>query len=116
MTEGPSPPSGRPEPSRRRDKSLRPTPILIVMYLLATALAIGLFVAFPTSTTTSISYSDFIQMVRTSQIAEVVIDEHRIRGTIKDKTQGFETTRIADTRASDILRDRRSIRARWPDV
>ena len=116
MTEGPSPPSGRPEPSRRRDKSLRPTPILIVMYLLATALAIGLFVAFPTSTRTSISYSDFIQMIRTSQIAEVVIDEHRIRETIKDKTQGFETTRIADTRASDILRDRRSIRARWPDV
>ena len=103
MTEGPSPPSGRPEPSTRRDKSPRPTPILIVMYLLATALAIGLFVTFPTSTTTSISYSDFIQMVRTSQIAEVLIDEHRIRGTIKDKNQAFETTRIEDPRLLDEL-------------
>jgi cell division protease FtsH len=103
MTEGPSPPSVRPEPSRRRDKSLHPTPILIVMYLLATALAIGLFVTFPTSTTTSISYSDFIQMVRTSQIAEVLIDEHRIRGTIKDKNQAFETTRIEDPRLLEEL-------------
>jgi cell division protease FtsH len=103
MTEGPSPPSGRPEPSRRRDKSRHPTPILIVMYWLATALAIGLFVTFPTSTTTSISYSDFIQMVRTRQIAEVVIDEHRIRGTIKDKNQAFETTRIEDPRLLEEL-------------
>ncbi len=98
MTEGPTPPSGRPEPSTRRGKSPRPTPIFIVMYLLATALAIGLLVALPTSTTTPISYSEFIQMVRTSQIAEVVIDEHRIRGTIKDKKQGFETIRIEDPR------------------
>jgi cell division protease FtsH len=102
MTEGLSPP-GRPEPSKRRDKSPRPTPILLVMYLLAMALAIGLFVTFPTSTTTSISYSDFIQMVRTSQIAEVVIDEHRIRGTIKDKNQAFETTRIEDPRLLEEL-------------
>jgi hypothetical protein len=43
------------------------------MYLLATGLAIGLLVGFPNSTTKSISYCDFIQMVRTSQIAEVVI-------------------------------------------
>lgn len=39
---------------------------------MATAWAIGLFVAFLTSTTRSISYSDFIQVVRTSQIAEGV--------------------------------------------
>ena len=45
-------------------------PILTVIYVMATAWAIGLFVAFPTSTTRSISYSDFIQVVRTSQIAE----------------------------------------------
>lgn len=103
MTEGPSPPSGRPEPSKRRNKSPRPTPILIVMYLLATALVIGLFVALPTATAKSISYSDFIQMVRTGQIAEVVIDEHRIRGTTKDKTQAFETTRIEDPRLLEDL-------------
>lgn len=103
MTEGPSPPSGRPEPSKRRDKSPRPAPILLVMYLLATALAIRLFVTFPTSITTSISYSDFIQMVRTNQIAEVLIDEHRIRGTIKDKNQAFETTRIEDPRLLEEL-------------
>jgi ATP-dependent metalloprotease FtsH len=73
------------------------------MYLLATALAIGLFVAFPTSPTKSIPYSDFIQMVRTGQVLEVVIDEHRIRGTIKDNTQAFETTRIEDPRLLEDL-------------
>ena len=63
------------------------------MYVLVTGLLIGLFVAFPVSTAKSISYSDFIQMVRASQIAEVVIDEHRIRGTIKGSNQAFEATR-----------------------
>lgn len=66
------------------------------MYLLVTALAIGLFVAFPISTAKSISYSDFVQMVRAGQVAEIVIDEHRIRGTLKGSNQAFETTRIED--------------------
>jgi cell division protease FtsH len=98
MSEGPSPPSRRPEPLRR-GKRLHPAPMLgIVMYLVATAVAIALFVGSPASLTKSISYSDFMQLVRTSQIAEVLIDEHRIRGTIKDKNQAFETTRIEDPR------------------
>ena len=103
MTEDASPPSGPPEPSKRRNTGSRPTPILIVMYLLVTALIIGLFVAFPVSTAKSVSYSDFIQMVRASQIADVVIDEHRIHGTIKDKNQAFETTRIEDPRLLEEL-------------
>jgi len=86
-----------------RDASPRRIPVLLVMYLLAPALAIALFVAFPASTITSISYSDFMHMVRANQIAEVVIDERRIRGTIKDKNQTFETTRIEDPRLLEEL-------------
>jgi cell division protease FtsH len=101
MTDGRSP--GQTERSKRRDMSPRTRIVLFVMYLLAPALAIALFVAFPTSTITSISYSDFMHMVRTNQIAEVVIDERRIRGTIKDKNQAFETTRIEDSRLLEEL-------------
>jgi cell division protease FtsH len=72
--------------------------VLLFIYALVAAFVIGTFVAFPVSTTKSISYSDFIQMVRASQIADVVIDERRIRGTSKDENQAFETTRIEDPR------------------
>jgi cell division protease FtsH len=69
-------------------------------------LIIGLLVAFPTSTAKSISYSDFLQMVHAGQVLEVVIDEHRIRGTLKDKNQPFETTRIEDPRLLEELEQR----------
>ncbi len=77
--------------------------IRMVMYLLVTALVIGLFVAFPVSTAKPTSYSDFIHMVRADQVAEVVIDEHWIRGTIRGSNQAFQTTRIEDPRLLEEL-------------
>ena len=105
MTERASPPSG-PEPSSPRDTRRHFTPILSIVYVLVMALLLGLLVAFPASTAKSISYSDFLQMVHAGQVLQVVIDEHRIRGTLKDNNQPFETTRIEDPRLLEALEQR----------
>ena len=72
--------------------------MLILMYVLMTAVAIGLFVTFPTSTAKAVSYSEFLAMVRADQVAEVAIAEQRIRGTLKVGNQPFEAMRIEDPR------------------
>ena len=92
MAEGDSHPPGEPPTSRGRF----PAPLVSLAYLAVLTLATWLLVAFPMSTGRSISYSDFLQMVRTGQVAEVVIEEHRIRGTLKGGTQAFQTTRVED--------------------
>ena len=96
MPEGASSPSGAPEQPEGR--GIRPIPPLVVavLYLLGTALVVGLLVTLPASTAKSVPYSDFLQMIRAGQVAEVVIDAHRIRGTIKGSIQPFKTTRIED--------------------
>jgi cell division protease FtsH len=73
------------------------------MYVLITVLAIGLFVAFPASTAKAVSYSEFLAMVRAGQVAEVAVAEHRIRGTLKEGSQAFETMRIEDSRLLEEL-------------
>ena len=65
----------------------------------------------------SISYTDFIQVIRTSQIADVVIDETgcdgmAARAVHNDAAVDWEIKQLAvdaHTRRSNILRDRRSI-------
>jgi cell division protease FtsH len=73
------------------------------MYVLMTALAIGLFVAFPGSTAKAVSYSEFLDMVRADLVVEVAIAEHRIRGILKEGNQAFETMRIEDARLLEEL-------------
>jgi len=77
--------------------------MVILMYALMTALAIGLLVSFPASTANAVSYSEFLDMVRADQVAEVAIAEHRIRGTLKTEGQTFETMRIEDPRLLEEL-------------
>ena len=96
MPDDASPPSGRSEQPEGRGIGPIPPLVLGLLYLLGTAVLVGLLVTLPTSTAKSVPYSDFLQMVRAGQVAEVVIDAHRIRGTIKGSTQPFETTRIED--------------------
>jgi cell division protease FtsH len=92
MAEGASPSSREPPPRRGRFQG----PLMMVAYLVVLAFATWLFVAFPVSTAKSVSYSDFLQMVRADQVGDVVIEAHRIRGTIKGGSQAFETTRVDD--------------------
>jgi cell division protease FtsH len=86
-----------------RTKRPAPAIMLLVIYGVAAAVVVGLFVAFPVSGAQSVAYSDFRQMVRESQVAEVVVDEHQIRGTIKGTNRRFVTTRIDDPRLIDDL-------------
>jgi cell division protease FtsH len=94
MPEDASSRSRLPEPPKRLGRFQGP--LISAAYLLILAFASWLFVAFPISTAKSISYSDFLQMVRTDQVSEVVIEAHRIRATIKGGTQAVETTRLED--------------------
>jgi cell division protease FtsH len=73
------------------------------MYVLMTALAIGLFATFPSSKAKAVSYSEFLAMVRADQVAEVAVAEQRIRGTLKEGNQPFETMRIEDPRLLEEL-------------
>jgi cell division protease FtsH len=99
-----------PQPSKRPDTGPRPAIILGVMYGLAAALLIVVFLTLPASTAKSIPYSDFIQMVRSDQVAEVVIDTHRIRGTLKASNQAFDAVRIEDPRLFEEL-DRHRVKS-----
>jgi ATP-dependent Zn protease len=66
-------------------------------------LAVTLLIVMPQRDAEHVPYSDFGQMVRAGRIADVVIDEHRIRGTMKDDGRRFETMRIDDPRLVDDL-------------
>jgi cell division protease FtsH len=74
-----------------------------VIYVVVTGLVIAVSMAFPGRTGKSVPYSEFLEMLRTGKIAEVVVDEHRIRGTLTGTNQVFETTRIEDPRLLEEL-------------
>jgi cell division protease FtsH len=76
--------------------------MLAVMYLLM-AMAIGLFIAIPGSPVKTVTYSEFLHMVRADQVAEVAITEYRVRGYLKDGEQAFEAMRIEDPRLLEEL-------------
>ena len=83
--------------------SERPGLLPLLIYVLGTIVAVALWLAFPVSTTKSIPYSEFRQMVRTGQVAEVVVEEHRIRGTSNANKEAFETTRMEDPQLLEEL-------------
>jgi len=68
----------------------------VVLYLIGTAIAVATLMLLPSSSEKTVAYSEFRRMVREGQVAEVVVEEHRIRGTAKADGHAFETTRIDD--------------------
>jgi cell division protease FtsH len=104
MREGTSHPPTQRKPSRPHGQGPGPLLMLVVTYVLMT-LAVALLLAFPGSTGKAVPYSEFLQMVRTGQVAEVVITEHRIRGTLKDGSQAVETMRVEDAGLLERLED-----------
>jgi cell division protease FtsH len=82
----------------------RPTRIFLVAYAAAAVVAaLGLLFAFPVSGIRAVPYSEFRQMVREDRVAEVVVDERQVRGTIKNTNERFVTTRIEDPHLIDDL-------------
>ncbi len=75
---------------------------ILLFTVLAAVVVFGLLSAFPPPAQT-IPYSDFRQKVREGQIAEVIVNAHEVRGTIKGTSQRFETTRIEDPHLLDEL-------------
>ena len=84
----PAAPSPEPRPSR--------SIAFVALYLLGTVIAVATLLWMPSSTAKTVAYSEFRRMVREGQVAEVVVEEHRIRGTAKADGHAFETTRIDD--------------------
>jgi len=83
-------PAAPPPPAKR------PSALFTILYLAGTAIVIAVLLAFPSPASKTIAYSEFRQMVRSGQVAEVVVEEHRIRGTTKGDARTFQTTRIDD--------------------
>jgi cell division protease FtsH len=76
-----------------------------VFYLLVVVATLWLVVSFPMSPATSISYSEFLEQVRSGGVTEVTVDAQRIRGTLKDNARPFQTVRIDDPRLLEQLVD-----------
>ena len=79
----------------------RPPPkvgaITMLLYVVGMVIVFAMIEAvLPSVAARTLSYSDFKQMVRASEIQEVVISESRIRGTQKKSDQAFVTVRVDD--------------------
>src|SRR5918997_3492660 len=81
----------------------------VLGFLLLMALAQAWFL---TPSGRQIPYSEFKQLVRNDQVAEVVVGETAIRGTLRrehEGTRSFSTTRIEDPKLIEEL-DQHSVR------
>jgi cell division protease FtsH len=90
-------------PAETPPSANRPPVPFIVLYLIGTALAIGSLLLLPPSSVKTIPYSEFRQMVRANQVAEVVVEPNAIQGTAKADGHAFQTTRIEDPRLLEEL-------------
>ena len=68
----------------------------VLGFLLTTMIVVALLLTvIPVAATRSVSYTEFKQMVRAGEVAEVVVSESRIRGTLKSK-QPISAVRVDD--------------------
>ncbi len=99
----PNPRGGKPRGTSR----LTSRPSSPLWYGLALLLVLGLAQAyFMTPPGKSIPYSEFKQLVKNGEIAEIAIGEQSIRGTLKTgdaKTNGFTVTRVEDPKLTEEL-------------
>ena len=86
------------EPPRSKRPAVGPPPIrVILLYIVATLVFAGVWGTFMGGMTTrKVSYTEFKQMVRGDKVAEVVISQDRIRGTLKEADQAFAVVRVDD--------------------
>ncbi len=102
----PAPPNPR-GGDRRGASRLTPRPSSPLWYGLALLLLLGLAQAYyMTPPGRSIPYSEFKQLVKNSEVAEVSIGDQAIRGTLKTgdaKTKAFTVTRVEDPKLTEEL-------------
>ena len=99
----PNPRGGKPRGTSR----LTSRPSSPLWYGLAALLVLGLAQAyFMAPPGKSIPYSEFKQLVKNGEVAEIAIGEQSIRGTLKTgdvKTNGFTVTRVEDPKLTEEL-------------
>jgi cell division protease FtsH len=103
--ETPKPRGARPD---RRPRTKPPLPALwyAAGFLVLLAIVQGIFVA--TQTTRTIPYSEFKSLVRSDKVAEVLVGDQQIQGTLKTEEQGsknFTTVRVEDPKLVDDLEE-----------
>jgi len=95
---------------RRGQRPLGTRPGSSLWYGLAFLLLLGLAqMYYLTPNGRTVSYSDFKQMVKSGEIAEITIGEQVIRGTLKQddgKGKTFQTTRVEDPKLTEELEAR----------
>ena len=88
-------PADQPEGPGRRPKATSATVLLLTFFV--TLVAVGVLVTVvPDVAVRTVSYTEFKQMVRADQVAEVVVSESRVRGTLKASSERFATVRVDD--------------------
>jgi cell division protease FtsH len=94
-------------PGERRPLTTGPKPISAVWYVLGFLLLMALGQAWFFKTPgRTITYSEFKQLLRTDQIAELTVGEQSVHGTTKqehDGTKAFTATRIEDPKLVEEL-------------
>jgi len=92
---------------RRGQRPLGTRPGSSLWYGLAFLLLLGLAqMYYLTPNGRSVPYSDFKQMVKSGQVAEITIGDQTIRGTLKQddgKGKQFQTTRVEDPKLTEEL-------------
>jgi cell division protease FtsH len=73
-----------------------PWSVGVLLYVLGAAAIIVLAFLVPGVTARSVSYTEFKEMVRAGRVADVVISDVRIRGSLKDSNQPFVAIRVED--------------------
>jgi len=101
----PNPRGAKPD---RRPRPKAPLPALwyAAGFLVLLAIVQGIFVA--TQTTRTIPYSEFKALVRADKVAEVLVGDEQIQGTLKAEEQGsrnFTTVRVEDPKLVDDLEE-----------
>ncbi|HZR21951.1 MAG TPA: ATP-dependent zinc metalloprotease FtsH [Vicinamibacterales bacterium] len=92
---------------RRGQRPLGTRPSSTLWYGLAFLLLLGLAqMYYLTPNGRTVPYSDFKQMVKSGQVAEITISDQTIRGTLKQddpKGKQFQTTRVDDPKLTEEL-------------
>jgi cell division protease FtsH len=95
---------------RRGQRPLGARPSSSLWYGLAFLLLLGLAqMYYLTPNGRAVPYSDFKQMVKSGQVAEITISDQMIRGTLKQddgKGKTFQTTRVEDPKLTEELEAR----------
>ena len=88
----------------RREPPKAPNAIAMILYVVGMVVVMGVIgTLLPSTTTQTVSYSEFKQMLSADEVATVVVSEPRIRGTLRKSEESFVTVRVDDPSLMEAL-------------